>query len=351
MTRRAGFGILVALLGVAAISTAVSLYRGVHTPEAIDEPHSILDDRTALGTSLSLEDAIQLSDFSWVAVDGFLRKRDLEILTDREISMLEASAGSIPGRYLLAFFSMLNERPAKALELFDSIPLDQIPDRYLYPPYRLKRTVRPDESNRYVKPLKNASAGSTISPLIRARFLSMEGDPQAALDAYLRTDPARWVSFDGNCLRKINQHSGLRQELRMLIAGALRSGRVKSALAKRLRAIVISDDVAERLVTFKKRLKRVLDTKGAASDMAFASAKAMLASRKTFLERRYDELLIKHRSANPTAVTTETALLVFLSATALENAAEIERWGQELKRRYPDREVERWVGRWMTTHD
>jgi hypothetical protein len=351
MTRRTGFGILATLMGVAAVFAAVSLYRGGHTPEAVDERHSVVDDRTAQGTLLSLEDAIQLSDLSWAGVDGFMRKRNVETLNGRDISILEDSVGSIPGRYLLAFFSMLHERPDKALELFDSIPLDQIPDRYLYPPYRLKRSVRPDESNRYVKPLKNASVSSTISPLIRARFLSMEGDPQAALHAYLRTDPARWVSFDGSCLRKINQHSGLRQELRMLIAGALRSGRVKSPLAERLRTIVTSDDVVERVVTFKKRLKRVLDAKGAASDMAFASAKAMLTSRKTFLEKRYDELLIKHRSANPTAVTTETALLVFLSATALQNAAEIERWGQELKRRYPDREVERWVSQWMTTHD
>ena len=349
MTRRPGIGLVVALVGVAAVFAAVSLYRGGRTPVAMDERRSVLDERTALGASLSLEDAIQRSDLSWAAVDGFLRKRDRQTLNDLDMSMLKASAGSTAGRYLLAFYSMLHEQPDKALELFDTIPLEQIPDRYLYPPYRLERSLRPKESSRYVKPLKDASASSTISPLVQARFLSMEGDPQGALDAYLRTDPARWVNFDSTCLRKINQHAGLRQEFRMMISGALRSGRVKVALAERLRAMFTSDDGAERVAAFKKQLKRVLDTKDAASELAFASAEAMLSARKTFLERKYDELLSRHHSSNPTAVTTETALLVFLSATALENASEIERWGQELKRRYPAREVEKWVSKWMTT--
>jgi hypothetical protein len=302
-------------------------------------------------TSLSLEEAIQLTDFSWAAVDGFLQKPDSETLSKLDITMLEARVGSTAGRYLLAFFSMLHERPDKALELFDSIPLEQIPDRYLYPPYRLQRSVRPHEPSRYVKPLRDASASSTISPLVQARFLSMEGNPQEALDAYLRTDPASWVSFDGGCLRKINQHAGLQQELRMMVSGALRSGRVKLTLAKKLRAIVTSNDGVERAAAFKAQLKQTLSKKGAASEMAFASAEAMLAARKNFLERRYDELLNRHRGSEPTAVTTETALLVFLSATALENASEIERWGHELKRRHPEREVEAWVGQWMTTPD
>ena len=336
---------------VASVLAAVSLYRGGHDPEAMDEPHAGLDDRISIGTSLSFEDVVHLSDLSWKDVDGFLRKRDLKTLNESEISTLEASASSIPGRYLLAFFSMLHGRSDRALELFDSIPLNQIPDRYLYPPYRLERAVRVDKSSRYVIPLRDASARSSISPLVRARFLSMEGDPQAALDAYLRTDPAGWVRFDVSCLRKISQHAGLQQELRMLVAGALRSGRVTTHLTEELRVIFTSDNGLERVAAFKKRLRRALEANGAASEMALASAQAMLGARKAFLEKRYDELIMKHRGSNPTAVTTETALLVFLSATALKNVYEIERWGQELKRRYPDREVERWLSQWMTTPD
>ena len=137
----------------------------------------------------------------------------------------------------------------------------------------------------------------------------------------------------------------------MLVAGALRSGRVTTHLAEELRVIFTSDNGLERVAAFKKRLRWALEANGAASEMALASAHAMLGARKAFLEKRYDELILKHSDSNPTAVTTETALLVFLSATALKNVYEIERWGQELKRRYPDREVERWLSQWMTTPD
>jgi hypothetical protein len=319
--------------------------------ETAQEQHPATFDKPPTGASLSFQEVMELSELSWDAVDGFMGNPDLRTLNAEQISMLDARAASAPGRYVLAFFSMLHGRPLRALEVFDSIPVDEMPRRFLYAPYRLERAVRPLDSNRYLVAIRDAVAENAVAPLIQARVLSMEGDPQAALAAYLRTDPAEWVRFDAECLRRVNQHAGLQPDIRMLIAGALRSGRVKRPVDKELRAMVVPTESVKRVAAFKKQLRRLLQDGNAAGNVAMASAVKMLEARQQFLQRDYDGLLATHRDSNVTAVTTETALLVFLSATALQDPSEIERWGQEIRRRFPDREVERWLGQWMTARD
>jgi hypothetical protein len=351
MSRRTTIWTILAFVGAVSIIAVSYLHYERSAIDTAQEPyHGTLSQRST-GASVSFTNAMELLEFSWDDVDEFMRNPELRSLNAEQIPMLEAGAASVPGRYVLAFFSMLHERPQRALDVFDSIPVGEIPSRFLYAPYRLERTVRPFDSNRYLAPLRDAIAQNTIAPLIQARVLSIEGDPQAALSAYLRTDPVKWVQFDAECLRSVSQHAGLQRDIRMLIAGALRSGRVRRSVEKELREIALPDDNVKRVTAFKKHLKRVLQDGNAAGDIAMASAKRMLEARQQFLQRDYAGLVARYRDSNVTAVTTETTLLVFLSATALQNASEIERWGQEIKRRFPDRKVERWLGQWMTAHN
>ena len=62
-------------------------------------------------------------------------------------------------------------------------------------------------------------------------------------------------------------------------------------------------------------------------------------TRKIFLNRDYLKILSKHQDTNPLMVSNESALILFLSSVHLKNRLETDRWGQEIKRRYPNREV------------
>ena len=61
------------------------------------------------------------------------------------------------------------------------------------------------------------------------------------------------------------------------------------------------------------------------------------------IARKYAELIESHRDTEPIKLPTETALLLFLSAVELKEQIEMDRWGQELKRRHGDAEVRDWV--------
>ena len=351
MSRRTVMWKITAVVVVVSVVALAYFHYERHFTETARKQHPPTHGQLPAGASLSFQEIMEVSELSWDDVDGFMGNPDLRTLNADQISMLDAPAASAPGRYVLAFFNMLHGRPLRAVEVFGSIPVDEIPRRFLYAPYRLERAVRPLDSNRYLAAIRDAIAEDAVAPLIKARVLSVEGEPQAALAAYLRTDPAEWVRFDAECLRKVNQHAGLQRDIRMLIAGALRSGRVKRPVDKELRAIAVASESVKRVAAFKKQLRRLLQDENPAGNVAMASAAKMLEARQQFLERDYDGLLATHRDSNVTAVTTETALLVFLSATARQDESEIERWGQELRRRFPDREVERWLGQWMTARD
>ena len=76
----------------------------------------------------------------------------------------------------------------------------------------------------------------------------------------------------------------------------------------------------------------------------------MQEARNLFLERRYDELLEGFGERAPTRVTTEMATILFLAALSEKRSPEIYRWGQELKRRHPDKDLAAWVSNLTSSH-
>lgn len=279
----------------------------------------------------------------WEDIDGFVGADGADPKRRRQVLDLTSGMPGAAAVYLRGLFFLIERQPAKALEAFDTIAADAIPATFLYAPYRLHEYMKPSEANRYREFLLRAAARGEVSPLIQARLQAQEGNLFAALSNYLRTDPALWAGYDIECLRKMANHSGLASEVRKMVAGALKSNRLDREVADELRKIFAPGSANAEAREFKRLLKEELVRNGSGAKMAIASAANLLETRKLFMERNYTAVLERHEKATPMALTTETVLVLFLSALQVGNRLEVDRWGQEIKRRYPFREAIDWV--------
>jgi hypothetical protein len=100
---------------------------------------------------------------------------------------------------------------------------------------------------------------------------------------------------------------------------------------------------------FKSQLRSEIEAETAAGRLAVASAQQLIRDRNLFLGRKYAELIATHRESEPVELSTETVLLLFLSAVELKEQIEMDRWGQELKRRHGEVEVKDWVNEMTAT--
>ena len=251
--------------------------------------------------------------------------------------------------YLRGFVLMISSKPLRALAVFDRLAVKDMPAPFLYPPYRLQRRMLPAAPNRYLGALNQAIDAGTVSPLISARVQAQEGEPYAALSNYLQTDPAQWVAYDVKCIEKIGQHSGLSSEMRRMVFGALKSGRVSAKVEGPLRQVLALENDPAEVRAFKRKLKEELIQDSSTGKMAVASLKQLLETRKLFVQRDYQTIIAQHQDANPLALPNESVLLLFLSGVRVEDRMEMDRWGQEIKRRYPNQEVIDWVSELTTS--
>jgi len=76
---------------------------------------------------------------------------------------------------------------------------------------------------------------------------------------------------------------------------------------------------------------------------AITGAVQQLSVRQKFVGRKYRELLDGCSAQNAIELPDETVLMLTLSAARLRDAAAFDRWSQELKRRYPTAEMEKWL--------
>jgi len=290
-----------------------------------------------------------LTALDWQSLEKLIRAVGASSDKQRQVIELTSDAENPAAIYLRGFVLMITAKPMQALGAFDRLDVEAIPAAFLYPPYRLQRQMRPEAPNRYLGALRGAIDAGSVSPLITARVLAQEGDPSTALSSYLQTDPAQWVTYDVECIKKIGRHAGLSSEMRRMIAGALKSGRVSARIQEPLRqALVLETDPAE-VREFKRKLKGELILDSSTGRAAVASVKQMLETRKLFLQRDYQAIIDQHQTANPMALPDEAVLLLLLSGARLENQLEMDRWGQEIKRRYPNQEVIDWVSELTTS--
>jgi len=335
--------IFAALLVVALISIfAFKAQRYISdrgTKDPSPTPATKADDSYAKA-SISVE---VLNALEWQNVDELTQTVGTDSDKIRQIIQFAAGVQNPAALYLKGFVLMITNKPIQALRSFNRLVVADMPAPYLYPPYRLQRRMRPEAPNRYLGALTQAIDAGEVSPLIAARVQSQDGDPSSALSSYLQTDPAQWATYDVDCIKKIGLHSGLSSEMRRMIVGAFKSGRVSAKVEGPLRQVLALESDPAEIRAFKRKLKEELIQDSGKGKMAVSSMKQLLETRKLFVQRDYQTIIDQHRDASPMALPNESVILLFLSGVRLENRLEMDRWGQELKRRYPIQEVTEWV--------
>ena len=336
--------LVVALIGIFAFKAQryISNLEKTERPQA---PAASAEDRHA-NASISLE---MLNALEWQNLEKLTRAVGTSSDKLRRIIELTDDAQNPTALYLRGFVLMITNKPLRALKTFDRLDVKDMPAPFLYPPYRLQRQMRPEAPNRYLGPLTRAIDSGSVTPLITARVLAQEGDPYSALSSYLQTDPAQWVTYDVECIKKIGLHSGLSSEMRRMIFGALKSGRVSAKVEGPLRQVMALENDPAEVRAFKRKLKEELIQGSSTGKVAVSSIKQLLETRKLFFQRDYQTIVDRYQDANPMALPDESVLLLFLSGARLEDRLEMDRWGQEIKRRYPNQEVIDWVSELTTS--
>ena len=335
--------IFAALLLVAlVVGFVIQARKYFSDPGRKEKPRKQIAAADAFDTNAPIS-AEMLQTLDWQNFQELTQKIGTDAGKIRQVLQLTSELQNSVALYLRGFVLMLDNKPARALDAFDRLTTDEIPAPFLYPPYRLQRQMRPLEPNRYLVPLRKAIAAGEVSPLIKARVQAQEGDPYSAISSYMQTDPAQWVHYDIACLKKIGMQSGLHSEVRRMIAGALKSKRVSSKIEAELRQLAVLEPSESELRGLKRKLKEELIQDSGAAKIAASSLAQVLETRKRFLERDYKAILQQYQNAVPIALPTETVLLLFLSAVEIRSSLEVDRWGQEIKRRHPTQEVSEWV--------
>ena len=336
--------LVVALIGIFAFK-AQRYISNLEKKERPQAPAASAEDRHA-NASISLE---MLNALEWQNLEKLTRAVGTSSDKLRRIIELTDDAQNPTALYLRGFVLMITNKPLRALKTFDRLDVKDMPAPFLYPPYRLQRQMRPEAPNRYLGALTRAIDAGSVTPLITARVLAQEGDPYSALSSYLQTDPAQWVTYDVECIKKIGLHSGLSSEMRRMIFGALKSGRVSAKVEGPLRQVMALENDSAEVRAFKRKLKEELIQGSSTGKVAVSSIKQLLETRKLFFQRDYQTIVDRYQDANPMALPDESVLLLFLSGARLEDRLEMDRWGQEIKRRYPNQEVIDWVSELTTS--
>ena len=333
-----------AFLGVAFVHNSPS-DSTPKTPSELNNPGPVTNLSDDMHISIDT-----LTKLDWQTLDKMLRGISADRNKIDQVLQNTADVQNPAALYLRGFALMINSQPLQALTVFSKLSVRDIPENFLYPVYRLHKQMQPGSVSfqKYLQAMKRAISSGSVSPLIAARVEAQEGDLYAALANYLKTDPAQWVTYDVKCITRIAQHSGLNSEVLRMISGAVKSQRLSKAVEEPLSRLLTTEKDLPGVTTFKKSLKRELEQDSSSGKIALSSIKQMLDNRTVFLQRDYQKLLSTHKDTNPLMVTNESVLILFLSSVQLKNQLEMDRWGQEIKRRYPNREVAEWVSE-MTT--
>lgn len=326
--------ILVASLAIAGIGFLASLRRGEPRP-----PQATHGETARIQLTRESIGALQWQD---LATGRFV----VENPSDQQLSQLldwTEQTTNPPTIYFRGLLLLIDGRSEEALESFDTVPLDAIPAEQLYAPYRLHDAQRPAQPNAYFSRLLSSLEQGRLTPLLAARVLARANQFEKSLGAYLATDPGTWTRHDASCLQRISIHSGLESEVRRLVMGAIGGGRIPSANEDAFLQLGFQDVRRRPIEGLRQQLRDRLEQDPRVSSVVVSSLKKMGKDRELFLNKQYRDLLDLHQDSNPVQVTSELALMLFLSALS-EGERELSKlWGQELKRRHPHPETLQWV--------
>jgi hypothetical protein len=259
--------------------------------------------------------------------------------------VIEATATQLhpPALYLRGILLLSAEDPQSALAAFELIPPGEIPAELLYAPYRLHNALNPRTPNPFLTAILRAVELAQVPTLIQARVLATDGRMEQALKSYLRTDPADWTTQDAAHLRALRFQAGLANDTAAMIQAALKAGRVRESLRSELIDILNAPRDQESLENMKAQLVYQIQTDPGTREAAIKSAQQQLSVRQQFMEKNYRALLDQHRDRPAVELPDETVLMLMLSAAQLRDGSALELWSQEMTRRYPTPEVEKWT--------
>jgi hypothetical protein len=245
-----------------------------------------------------------------------------------------------PVVYLKAMLEITLRRETDALLTFAAIDLDKIPATYLYLPFRITENVA-QQANRYQAPVYQAALEQRLEAIQNARILTRLGLLNQAFTHYLKTDPATWARYDVNSLRLLSMHDGLRHETGEMLVAAIMAGRLKDNVKTEIIALLAErGDVSEAQ---KAQLRLALQTDSKARGVVVSAVREIFELRALFMDKAFSEITMRFESKPTQMVTDEANILIFIAAAATKNELQISRWGQELKRRFPDEETEAWL--------
>lgn len=299
-------------------------------------------DQTPPGKSVVFDSASEgidpaaLESMRWEDVAPSAEKCASEKLTGKT---LEAAAklSSPPIVYFRGLLKFGAGDASGAQSEWSAIDLAQIPPDYLYLPWRVAAAT-PGAPNRYDAPLMDAVGRKEAGPLVRARVHSFRGEWRDALDAYLLSDPANWSPFELRTFGAMRLQAPHSRDAAVVIAGALKGGRVPPALRAEF-ARLVKEAPSPDSTALAEKLRENPELAKA----AVAGAAKILATRQAFASNRFQDVVDRARETDPMQATDETALLVFLSAAKLKDGAVADLWSAELLRRHPGEENRKWI--------
>lgn len=299
--------------------------------------------RNALVLSASgVPESESLQTMRWSDVAATARAAHASGATEALVEVA-AECDEAPVRYLVGLVELSHNRPERARVAWEGLDPFAIPGDHLYAPWRLVGEIDPTGDNRYDEPLAEAVRRQAVAPLIRARFLSAQASWAEALEAYLRTDPASWTRHDLGFFRRLRTYSPAARDTKILLAAALRGGRVPVSLREPISALIkgTGDDGQKEIL--REKLAAKLGEDPELARLALAAAACQLELRVAFGESRFEDVLNQSRTADPVEATDETVLLTFLAAVKTGSDQVAEKWSRELRRRNPEKNVKQWI--------
>lgn len=271
--------------------------------------------------------------FSATAEDPELQKRFLDSAADSSEPV---------SQFVAALLHLTQGNTEEALAAFRKLPIEKVPANHLYAAYRLHQQLAGDQPNPYRPRLRKAIEQGELTPLLSARFLAHEGDVEASLKQYLKTDPGDWVNHDVDNLRIMRLHAGLGSEVDRLVKGALRGGRITSDVKNRIYTVMVSQREDFDAVLKSRLSERIRNDEETRKLVARAAIK-QLEIRRRFVREEFAELLKAHAKEDATQLSQETVLLLTLAAAREKNTTAFDLWSGELRRRNPQPEIETWI--------
>jgi hypothetical protein len=253
-------------------------------------------------------------------------------------SVLEHSVGLSEGPciYLRGLLELSRSHPDQAHAEWSKLDPETMPPDFLYAPWRLATTQVGE--NRFAAPLAAAVKEERTGALVSSRWHAAGANWAAALETYLKTDPANWSPYEVKQFRMMKLNSPTARETDQLMAGALRGGRVPQSLRGDLARLIKETPKLD-----KAALAEALKSNPEFAAAATEAASRQLALRQAFASNRFTEVVEKIRDADPSIASDETVLLAFLSASKVGDRPLTDRWAQELHRRKPTAETAKWI--------